>query len=57
MRKFKYTSLWIVSVTINNKSMQWETFKYLKDAKKYAFSMAEFNGKVDGKNKFYTDKY
>lgn len=57
MKKFKYTSLWIVSVTINDKSMQWETFKYLKDAKKYAFSMAEFCGKVDGKNKFYTDKY
>jgi hypothetical protein len=57
MKKFKYCWLWIVSVTIKETHIQWKTFKYLKDAKKYALSMSEFNGKVIGKNKFFTDKY
>ena len=57
MQKLKFKSLWIVSVTINNKQIQWATFRYLRDAKIFSLSMSEFNGKVVGKNKFYTDKY
>ena len=57
MKKFKYCSLWIVEVTIKETSIQWGTFKYLNDAKKQAIKLAEFNGKVIGKNKFLTDKY
>lgn len=57
MNKLKLKSLWIVTITINNKSIQWATFRYLRDAKKYSLSMSEFNGKVIGKNKFFTDKY
>lgn len=57
MNKLKLKSLWVVTITINNKSIQWATFRYLKDAKIYSLSMSEFNGKVIGKNKFFTDKY
>jgi hypothetical protein len=57
MKKFRYCSLWVVEVTIKETPIQWETFKYLKDAKKQAITLAEFNGKVIGKNKFFTDKY
>jgi len=57
MQNFKLKSLWVVNVTINNKSIQWATFRYLRDAKIYSLTMSEFNGKVIGKNKFYTDKY
>jgi hypothetical protein len=57
MKKFKYCSLWIVEATIKENPIQWGTFKYLKDAKKQAIELAEFNGKVIGKNKFFTDKY
>lgn len=57
MNKLKLKSLWVVTITINNKSIQWATFRYLKDAKIYSLSMSEFNGKIIGKNKFFTDKY
>jgi hypothetical protein len=57
MQKLKLKFLWIVSVTINNKQIQWATFRYLRDAKIYSLTMSEFKGKVIGKNKFYTDKY
>jgi hypothetical protein len=57
MKKFKYCPLWVVEVTIKETPIQWGTFKYLKDAKKQAITLAEFNSKVIGKNKFFTDKY
>ena len=57
MKKFKLMSLYVVTITVNNKEIQWATFRYLRDAKIYSLSMSEFSGKVIGKNKFYTDKY
>jgi hypothetical protein len=56
MKEIKLKNLWVVD--INN--IQWTSFKYKKEAKKFAIYLKEIgvNGKTDIlKRKVLTDKY